>query len=1295
MQVIKNSSGEFCCEEKMGKKSRLKRERRDAVANIPAVDTEMERQKPSSQEPRFREETAVLYGYFAQYVAIDVVLSLSASELWRPNRSSQVKHSLAMLVALSMQPDEFKGHRSIVTYEELAEFLNGLKRLLPRFPMLEDFVPQPDWGDVRVAGASGFKRIFYGGSVERIPDFIEAFRLLRFEHPGAAHDMDFAIALQAHIIGAIDTHLVGGEDHVLAGYMEVPTRDFWSSCREALLSTHAAVQPLVPGTSKELIVGQGELKVPESLSGFSDSIMTGTVLPVLMARVNSICLPISPRGASSTVIDLWDEKTSSFRMNALPELGGRLGTFLSHRLRQDDVIVGPAKLIGTSYRFDRHIAAVIRSGGKLYFLLPIDLDELPKLGQIERWFKQLVDDSERWALSITAKKQIVEMRNAKGIFARSDSIELVAVIARVSTQPMFMEMPDTRIRVIGLPDFVSLFDSIKSSGELEDFWTYRDSMDSTTGGMIGLIDHFAAFRDSHSVLIEGAESPDWINLDPHWGSSWRFKELSSFWASAPLSFPDDLSTWVLSDGGEGLTCMKAKGPFVLAWSGNAGGCAVQAVMEVGSDPDYKNGPLLELFTHCVADAITQRSSLLEKLDLFRRNHIVIRCEMDPVKLPSTDDDEATKLQASLPLLSRLKLVVGTPDKVVVEAEVNLSRLYSRLENAKDASFEAECAIELTVGLSGLLALSCDEGILELLRETQSRQPRFTLRTTQRPFDVPDYANPDLPEAGQFKLARKKLAIAFKQQGVAAPARYELEPAKYIMNSARDAMRSELHAMIARYDRRQLLQICVEQHDQLTAKYQHEVTRMRLSLSHQVSFDRSSRLADVYEKSTSMARNYRYLLECCISSPVQGSTPPTIPEVVQLVASIDWLSVLYGASDTLHNGIDVGGIDLDASFVPTVFFSEDRDEKEQQYLEEVASTKLGIGLSEEDEVNSDQDGAKNWGALDQALSAELGFSLTQMTQVLQVLSHWHSAGGDEELRFGYAAAPASIVTRVYERLPDFPEGMAEKVVNFLTLDPAGVRRLAGKQVDEPDVPIWEHAKRVHRYLIRPLIQIDHELLAWGAATADRALSIWVGSIVNGYLPAEFQWPNVAKVVREIKSGIEKQLEVRTYEIFGRHTKYVMHGIDFRRRFPKEQFADVGDFDVLAYWPDRNLWIGVECKYNQPPFCLKDARRLRERIFGHAEDHGQFSKIERRRQFFSANVHHLRELLQWPDIQVDADPVFRDAYVCREIHWWLKHPPYEVPTDFVRVDALDGWLRVVLGMTVGDVLSKGATDLQPVS
>lgn len=1267
----------------MGKKSRLKHVRRREQTGIPAAAVEPPQPKQSSREKQFCEQQAELRNYLVQFSAYYVILALGVSDLWRPNRSSQVKHSLVMLIALSIPLHEYQGLRPIITYNEFVGFLDGLRRLMPSFPMLEDFVPEADWGEIRVAGATGFEHIFYGGSVERIPDFIEAFRLLRTEYPIAIGDMNLAIALQAHILEAIGSSIVGRDDHVAAGHMEVPTDVFWFSCRGALLSTYAAIQAHIDGTSEALVVELGALKTPDSLGSFSDAIMMGTALPIILVQVEEKYLPIAPRAASSVVIDLWHEQASSLRTGGLGKLAGRLGQFLSHRLREHDVVVGPADLVGTSHRFDRQIAAVVRSAEKLYFILPIDFDDLPKLGQIERWFNRLVDDSARWALKFPAQKQILELRNGKGDFPRSSRIQLVAVIARVTTQPTFFGLEDLRSRVIGLPDFVSLFDSIKNSGELDAFFSYLDDMESSAGGMVGLIDHLAAFRDSHGVLVEGAESPDWISLDPHWSSSWRFKELRAFWASAPHCFPDDLHTWVVDKREDGLISMKAKGVFALAWSGGIGPCVVQAVMEVGSDPDYVNGPLLELFVHCVADACTQRSSLLEKLELFHRAQVVIRCEMDPQTLPVRDDDEATERRASLPLLTSLKLAFSASEKAVFAVEVNLSRLCSGLNSAADASFETECAIELAIGLSPLLDLSCDEGVLESLRGTAKRPPRFTLRRTERPFDVPDHASPNLPEAGQFKIARKELAIVFKQHGVTAPARYELEPAKLIMNSARDAIREDLHATISQFDRRQLLQICIAQHDELTTKYHFEVMRLKLSLSHQVSFDRSSRLAEAYEKYTSMARNYRYLLECCVSSPVQGDMRPNVPEVVQLIARIDWLSVLYGASDTLHNGIDVGGIELNDSFVPTVFFSEDRDSKEQQYLQDVAGAKLGIGLSETDEVNSDQDSAKNWARLDDALSSDLGFSLTHMSQVLQVLSHWHAVGGDEELRFGYSASVASIADRARERLPSLPDGITEKIVAFLTLDPAGVRRLAGKTEDEPDVPVWEHSKRVHRYLIRPLIQIDDCVLAWGAATADRAHSIWVGSIVNGYLPADFRWPTVAKVVRGIKEGIEKLLEVRAHDIFRRRSEFVMHGIDFRRRFPMERFEDVGDFDVLAYWPDRNLWVAVECKYNQPPFCLKDARRLRERIFGQGENHGQFLKIERRQEFLAKNAQRLRELLQWPDSQSGAFAQFRDVYVCREISWWLKHPPYDIRTDFVRVDALDDWLGSMLNLSKDDL------------
>lgn len=167
------------------------------------------------------------------------------------------------------------------------------------------------------------------------------------------------------------------------------------------------------------------------------------------------------------------------------------------------------------------------------------------------------------------------------------------------------------------------------------------------------------------------------------------------------------------------------------------------------------------------------------------------------------------------------------------------------------------------------------------------------------------------------------------------------------------------------------------------------------------------------------------------------------------------------------------------------------------------------------------------------------------------------------------------------------------------------------------------------------------------------------------------------VRKIKKGLEKQLEIQAFNVCARATTYVLQGVDFKYRFPKEQFDDVGDFDVLAYWPDSNRWLSIECKYNQPPFCLKDARRLRERIFGTDKDRGQFAKIEKRRRFLVSHTDRLRTLLGWPAPTCAQPSSFTEIYVGRDIYWWMRNPPYEVPTLFVRIDALDGWIRSWIG------------------
>jgi hypothetical protein len=248
-----------------------------------------------------------------------------------------------------------------------------------------------------------------------------------------------------------------------------------------------------------------------------------------------------------------------------------------------------------------------------------------------------------------------------------------------------------------------------------------------------------------------------------------------------------------------------------------------------------------------------------------------------------------------------------------------------------------------------------------------------------------------------------------------------------------------------------------------------------------------------------------------------------------------------------------------------------------------------------------------------------------------------------------------------------------VLEFLTLNPSKVRLLTGIPKKQDDVPIWEHNKRAYRYTIRPLLPVDDSLILWGADAAKHAHTIWFNTVHDGYLPADFGISRFDNTMRSIKESLEKNLEKLAHEITDRFSTYCIAGIDFYRRFPKQKFEDVGDFDVLAYWPESNLWVTIECKYIQPSFCIKDSRRLRDKMFDPSKAKSHLCKIAKRRKFLQENFAVIRESLGWPSSSSGIDEKVKELYVSKDSYWWMFATPYSVPTEFVQIDLLENWFK----------------------
>ena len=1255
----------------MGKKSRERRERRKRAEarNVAASRLEEMQELDGSSEQEtdidvhFLRDVASVEAVLRQYVRFDAALALSVSDLWPANVASPVKHLFAWAVLLGLQSDS-TGAQSIQTHEDFDRFLTELYAAWPEFPMLEDYSIEADWGQVRVPLGDSYVPMFYGSCVERLPDLVQAFRITHAGNRAALADMDFAIALHADLIGAVPG-LAGAIPEPDHGHVEVPPADFWDSCRAALLNTGARVAQWQANASAKLVASMGAYEAPLTCASFGDAVLTGEALPFLGVAQGETWVPVSLRSGPGVIIDHWAEVG---RASIAAKTHRAVGRYVADRLWH--VVVGPMKLMVSRQEFpDLTVSCAVTGGSKVHLFCTCDHQSLGAVGAAVSSVYAALRGGGVLSLRMNDRRGLafgrVEQRGPA-----AEDVQVVIVLTQSGTGFNMFDAPESPARIMPLADLVSICDGLEDVQELERFWSFADAQRVTLSPFpLALVDLFGTFKETHGVLVEGAINPTMIALDPHLGSGWRFRSLAEFWASAPARFPDGSPGWHMKRSTKGVVELRSRHHAAMAYSTQVGCCTVQATVTMEPGLELEDAKMLDMFAQMVIDALHECASDFRSEALFERQQLVLACRI-------ADEGRVDREQPPVPLENFEKVVLAAREDVGHPACVGLrlhtTAIQAGLTGALKAEFEARCLQEALVACAVSLGTAAPQNLEVRLVALAASPARFHLQLLPRMIDVPDFADPVVPTPTEYKLARKALAVVMKESQL-EPGRYELQEAKIRIDAARERFRLHLEKRLAPLDREMLAMACVEQHDGLLLARRLRETRVHQSRVHQVDYDRLEALSDARKDFESTARNYRYLLEKMVNFTTSGQERITSQLLQELIGLVDWYMVLAGASDVLHNQVDVGGVDIDDQFVPEIFYSEVWQEREEEYVRELARIRLGEDIKNADAVEGAVAELLVSEELQKAARTDVGFELNKLLQALTVLSQPVRHGLANDLASCYLGEPDHLAHAIVQGFKGITPAEAAAIVSFLTLSGPDIRRLAGREIDESDVPFWEHSKRLHRYAIRPLVPVGKQLV-WGAEHASRSQLIWLSAVRDGVLPADFQWQNVKVVVKSIKKSIEDALEDRAVEILKRHTPHVEGGVDFFRRFRKEGFADVGDYDVLSYWPDTNTVLYAECKYNQTAHTMKDSRRLRDRMFGMSDvdRDGQYSRIRDRREFLVKNRDRIFELLKWPK-PAQVPPRDVEVYVSRELHYWMVHPPYEVPTKFIRVDALDAWIN----------------------
>jgi hypothetical protein len=525
--------------------------------------------------------------------------------------------------------------------------------------------------------------------------------------------------------------------------------------------------------------------------------------------------------------------------------------------------------------------------------------------------------------------------------------------------------------------------------------------------------------------------------------------------------------------------------------------------------------------------------------------------------------------------------------------IDADALSSTLQQTKDNNIEIDLLLEVLNQINTFVPDSDFSQMVEKVNQERGKLPRFMAFQKEKEVAFPEFIPVHKPKIHDYKRASNKIAELALDLDI-KPDDYELEPAKEILNRLRRSVVEEIQTEVLKYDGVFSIPYLIERLDALEDDHDRQKFYLHQSLKHEVDFERDKSYSNEHREFIRHHKHFRYLIEKFVQLRPRGTEKLTQERFQYLVALVDQLHHIYFASDSLHYNIYPVGITLSDEYLISVNYDESLEEKQEALGREQARISLGeIGV-ETDRVETPGSLDEYLNDLDEAFVKDLGFRLKNLVAVLTVLSRWPGYEENSKLATHYTAQEKILLTVFQKSIIDVSKEEAARIINFLTLKSNDVIRISGQAQPADDIPVWEHRKRYSRYNIRSLIFLDGQYY-WGAHSAKRSEILWSHVPLDHALPAALSTATIDKVLESKHRLVENEIENKVLEIIRRYTPYADGNVYLHQRAKESKHPiDLGDYDVLAFLPEKNIILNIECKEISPAFCAKDAKRMREKF-----------------------------------------------------------------------------------------------------
>lgn len=1227
-----------------------------------------------------------------KYSIHDISKSFFVLSLWLPNIAGSVKLELLVGIFLSSKKSSYSFKNKILKYEQFYKFINRLIPLLPDFPIIEDYIPECDWGEIKFQINKTNYKIFYGNSVETQYDFLTLFIMLYkpFENEiqeltnnSPIKELEFCLRIQNDIIEDIENKLnKESKDDIKLGYLEIPLEEFWDeACKfyeEYDLKKYPS-QFLNKYTERI-----GHYKLTYCKDDFINLAHSGKLITNLFVKYNNKFYPLLPRDYFGRIFDYWGSKLKktfetldSNNTKFKQKLGIQIYDYVNKRIKNKVFCILSVSNKLQEKPYDLLFPLAFQSGDNIFFIYVLspsisieftkkEIDSLKmKVKRANEIFSKshiIFSYLDNHYIQFKTNRKDKKMIPQVFVLLPIISLELFAL-------PFYKPLP---FKLFFLEQFLSVIDEIDDIEDFQNFLEYMiENKRILLNPLTSLTDIYASYKDSHSVIIEGAISPDLLVLDPHWGSNFRYESLKRFWRDyPPVDFFDDPRTWVPNKETKSRTRLNARG-FI--------GCAIYTkIGELNiflTSPfekmNYEQSLISNLILEALEDILSHNENIIKKHEFFQMNtRLEVLFFPDSMVIKKNEFKHLLHLHCSDKSWNADSGQVKK-DLYAIRIVFNDKILFEEFVKTKDRHVEVELLVEILNHINNFCIDSKTNSIIMKINQQKGNLARYKLHQTRKFASFPDHVRPIVPKSENFKSARKRIAELINDTGI-KKGTYKLDTAKEIINRIILTLLKEIDSEILKYNYEKSLKYLISNIDALIFTYEIKRESVTLDSKYDIDYKPEELLSKNFNDYIKGYKNYRFIIEKFIQLTPKSELNLDESRLKYLIAFVDWFQVFQFASDSIHYGLYPAKLIIRNDYIAEIEYKTDIKSYEIEFSKYIKKIELDSIRISKDKSLSIKLNKKHLTNLDQAFNNDMNFNLKNMLGILQILSFWQQYNLDSVEKTCYIYTKEEIID-VCKKNIHITKFEILKILDFLTIKSEKILYTIDKSEPHDTIPVWEYNKRPYRYTIKPLILINNKYY-WGACSTKATLKAWDSSIISGKMPYDLESPSVKRIIRQYLVTSNDNLVIDTHHIISKYTSFAFKELELHKVKPKGMHpSSLGDYDVLAFIKEKNIILNVECKDNFNSYCMKDAKRLRDKIFGRTGyNDGHFRQIRIRTNYLKKNIKKVCQSLNW-QIENTNLPLIITLYISNRFFWWMKYPPRQVDAEFIRVDLLDSYIK----------------------